>query len=39
MRDMLKHACHNSYAVEAFDLVSLDFLEGIMGALNAVKHR
>jgi fructose-bisphosphate aldolase class II len=32
MRDMLKHAYHNSYAVGAFDLVSLDFLEGIMDA-------
>jgi fructose-bisphosphate aldolase class II len=30
MRDMLYHAYHNSYAVGAFDLVSLDFLEGIM---------
>jgi len=32
MRDMLYHAYHNGYAVGAFDLVSLDFLEGIMVA-------
>ena len=32
MRDMLYHAYHNGYAVGAFDLVSLDFLEGIMNA-------
>jgi fructose-bisphosphate aldolase class II len=30
MRDMLNHAYQNGYAVGAFDLVSMDFLEGIM---------
>ena len=32
MGDMLNHAYRNGYAVGAFDLVSLDFLEGIMTA-------
>ena len=32
MRDMLYHAYRNGYAVGAFDLVSLEFLEGIMDA-------
>ncbi len=32
MKDMLQHAYDNGYAVGAFDLVSLDFLEGIMAA-------
>ena len=32
MKDMLKHAYRHGYAVGAFDLVSLDFLEGIMMA-------
>ncbi len=32
MRDMLYHAYHNGYAVGAFDLVSFDFLEGIIAA-------
>jgi fructose-bisphosphate aldolase class II len=32
MRDMLQHAYNNGYAVGAFDLVSLDFLEAIMAA-------
>ena len=32
MKDMLQHAYDNGYAVGAFDLVSLDFLEGILGA-------
>ena len=32
MRDMLKHAYDNGYAVGGFDLVSLDFLDAIMGA-------
>ncbi len=32
MKDMLQHAWQNGYAVGAFDLVSLDFLEGIMEA-------
>ena len=30
MKEMLEHARANGYAVGAFDLVSLDFLEGIM---------
>ena len=35
MRDMLNHAYRNGYAVGAFDLVSLDFLEAIIdGAEN-----
>ncbi len=32
MKDMLQHAWENRYAVGGFDLVSLDFLEGIMEA-------
>ncbi len=32
MRDLLHHAYQNSYAVGAFDLVSLDFLEAVIGA-------
>lgn len=32
MRDMLNHAYRNNYAVGGFDLVSLDFLEAILGA-------
>ena len=32
MRDMLYHAYENSYAVGAFDLVSLDFLEAVIEA-------
>ncbi len=32
MRDMLSHAHSNGYAVGAFDLVGLDFLEAIMSA-------
>ena len=32
MRDMLQHAYQNKYAVAAFDLVSLDFLQAIIGA-------
>ena len=32
MKDMLKHAYDHSYAVGAFEVVSLDFLEGIMQA-------
>ena len=32
MRDMLGHAYRNGYAVGAFDLVSLDFLEAIIDA-------
>jgi fructose-bisphosphate aldolase class II len=30
MKDMLHHAYRNRYAVGAFDLVSLDFLEAIL---------
>jgi fructose-bisphosphate aldolase class II len=32
MRDMLKHAYRNGYAVGGFDLVSLDFLDAIVSA-------
>ncbi|VAW79450.1 Fructose-bisphosphate aldolase class II [hydrothermal vent metagenome] len=32
MKDMLEHAYRQGYAVGAFDLVSLDFLQGIMMA-------
>ena len=32
MREMLGHAYQNGYAVGAFDLVSLDFLEAILQA-------
>jgi len=32
MHDMLNHAYRNNYAVGAFDLVSLDFLEAILDA-------
>jgi len=32
MRDMLYHAYENNYAVGAFDLVSLDFLEAVIEA-------
>ncbi len=32
MRDMIYHAYDNGYAVGAFDLVSLDFLEAVIGA-------
>jgi len=32
MRDMIYHAYENSYAVGAFDLVSLDFLEAVIDA-------
>lgn len=32
MRDMLQHAHREGYAVAAFDLVSLDFLQGILAA-------
>jgi len=32
MRDMLQHAYRERYAVGAFDVVSLDFLEGILAA-------
>jgi fructose-bisphosphate aldolase class II len=32
MRDMLQHAYRKLYVVAAFDLVSLDFLQAIVGA-------
>lgn len=32
MRDMMQHAYDNGYAVGAFDIVSLDFLEAILSA-------
>ncbi|MEA2093598.1 MAG: Dabb family protein [Pseudomonadota bacterium] len=32
MKDMLQHAYRHGYAVGAFDLVSLDFLQGILDA-------
>jgi fructose-bisphosphate aldolase class II len=32
MNDMLRHAYDHSYAVGAFNLVSLDFLQGVMAA-------
>ena len=32
MKDMLAHAYRHRYAVGAFDLVSLDFLQGIVRA-------
>ena len=35
MRDMLSHAHRHGYAVAAFDLVSLDFLEAIIKAAEA----
>ena len=37
MKDMLEHAHANRYAVGAFDLVSLDFLEGIMAAAEEMR--
>ncbi len=35
MRDLLQHAYRNGYAVGAFDLVSLDFLQAIMDAADS----
>ena len=32
MKDMQAHACDSGYAVGAFDLVSMDFLEAIVSA-------
>ena len=32
MGDMLQHAYDNHYAVAAFDVVSLDFINGIIAA-------
>ncbi|MFZ0470896.1 MAG: class II fructose-bisphosphate aldolase, partial [Thiogranum sp.] len=37
MRDMLSHAHRHGYAVAAFDLVSLDFLEAIIKAAEACR--
>jgi len=37
MKDMLHHAYRNSYAVGAFDLLSLDFLEGIVAAAESAR--
>ena len=37
MRDMLNHAYRDGYAVAAFDLVSLDFLEAIVKAAEACR--
>jgi fructose-bisphosphate aldolase class II len=37
MKDMLHHAYRNSYAVGAFDLLSLDFLEGILAAAESAR--
>jgi fructose-bisphosphate aldolase class II len=37
MRDMLDHAYRNNYAVGAFDLVSLDFLQAIIAAAEATR--
>ncbi|HED33825.1 MAG TPA: fructose-bisphosphate aldolase [Gammaproteobacteria bacterium] len=37
MRDMLYHAYENNYAVGAFDLVSLDFLEAVIGAAESCR--
>ena len=35
MKDMPQHPYHHGYAVGAFDLVSMEFLEGIMMAKQA----
>ena len=32
MKELLQHAYRHGYAVGAFDLVSLDFLQGVMAA-------
>jgi len=32
MHDMLRHAYHNKYAVGSFDVVSLEFLQGVINA-------
>ena len=37
MKDMLQHAYRHGYAVGGFDVVSLDFLEGIMAAAERVR--
>ena len=35
MGDMLRHAYDNHYAVGAFDVVSLDFISGVVAAAEA----
>ena len=37
MRDMIYHAYKHNYAVGAFDLVSLDFLEAVIGAAESCR--
>lgn len=37
MKDMLHHAYRNGYAVGSFDLLSLDFLEGIVAAAESAR--
>jgi fructose-bisphosphate aldolase class II len=37
MSDMLNHAYRNHYAIAAFDVVSLDFLEAVIGAGEACR--
>jgi fructose-bisphosphate aldolase class II len=37
MKDMLKHACRNGYAVGSFDISSMEVLQAVMGA--AEQHR
>ncbi len=37
MKDMLRHAYDNRYAIGAFDLVSLEFLGGILDAAEATR--
>lgn len=37
MRDMIYHAYQHNYAVGAFDLVSLDFLEAVIGAAESCR--
>ncbi|MCW8921562.1 MAG: class II fructose-bisphosphate aldolase, partial [Sedimenticola sp.] len=32
MHDMLRHAYENKYAVGSFDVVSMDFLQGVINA-------
>ncbi len=32
MKEMMRHAYENGYAIGAFDLISLDFLEGVLNA-------
>lgn len=37
LNDMLKHASHHHYAVGAFGIVSLDFLDGVLQAAEACR--